>query len=76
MLIVHIMSKIIFMKYLPSVRPKMFLKLRMLRIYRNLAQSNISSLPFSILMSKIIFKKYVPPVRPKLVAKFKMLRSY
>ena len=70
------MSKIIYMKYLPPVRPKMSRKLRMLRIYRSLAQFNISSMPFSILMSKIIFKKYLPPVRPKLVPKLKMLKIF
>ena len=38
LLIAHIMSKIIFIKYLPPVGPKMFPKLKMLKIYRNLAQ--------------------------------------
>ena len=33
LLIAHIMSKIIFMKYLPPVRPKMVPNLKMLRIY-------------------------------------------
>ena len=38
LLIAHIMSKIIFMKYLPPVRSKISPKLiKMLRIYRNLA---------------------------------------
>ena len=37
LLIAHIMSKIIFMKYLPPPRPKMVPKLKMLRIYWNLA---------------------------------------
>ena len=37
LLIAHIMSKIIFTKYLPPVRPKMVPKLKMLRIYWNLA---------------------------------------
>ena len=32
-------SKIIFIKYLPSVRPKLVPKLKILRIYRNLAHS-------------------------------------
>ena len=36
LLIAHIMSKIIFMRYLPPVRPKMVPKLKMLRIYWNL----------------------------------------
>ena len=33
LLIAHVMSKMIFMNYLPPVRPKIFPKLRMLRIY-------------------------------------------
>ena len=33
LLIAHIMSKLIFMKYLPPVRQKMVPKLKMLRIY-------------------------------------------
>ena len=33
LLIAHIMSKVIFMKYLPPARPKMVSKLKMLRIY-------------------------------------------
>ena len=37
LLIPHIMSKIIFMKYLPPVRPKVVPILKMLRIYWNLA---------------------------------------
>ena len=37
LLIADIMSKIIFMEYLPPVRPKLVLKLKMLRIYWNLA---------------------------------------
>ena len=36
LLIAHIMSKIIFMKYLPPVRPKMVPNLKMLRNYWNL----------------------------------------
>ena len=37
MLIAHIMSKIIFVKYLPPAGPKMVPKLKMFRIYRNMA---------------------------------------
>ena len=37
LLISHIISKIIFIKYLPLVRPKMVPKSKMLRIYWNLA---------------------------------------
>ena len=36
LLIAHIMSKIIFMKYLPPVRPKMVPNVKMLRNYWNL----------------------------------------
>ena len=39
-------------------------------------QSNIKSMPNSILMSKISFIKHLPPARPKLVPKLKMIRSY
>ena len=38
LLIAHIISKIIFMKYLPSGRPKLAPKLKMFRIYWHLAQ--------------------------------------
>ena len=76
LLIAHVLSKIIFMKYLPAVRSKMSPKLRMLRIYGNLATCNISSMLISILMSKIIFKEYLPPVRPKLFPNLKMLKIY
>ena len=39
LLIAHITSKIIFMKYLSPVRPKLVPKLKVLRIYWNLAHS-------------------------------------
>ena len=64
----------ILMKYLPPVKPKMFPKLRMLKIYR--FGTCISSMPISILMSKIILKKYLPPITPKLVLKLKMIMIY
>ena len=35
--IAHVMSTMVFLKYLPRARPKMFPKLRILRIYQNLA---------------------------------------
>ena len=57
------MSKIVFTKYLPPVRPKMVPKLKMLKIYCNLAHS--------ILMSKIIFIKYLPPGRLNIVPNLK-----
>ena len=37
LLITHIISKTIFIKYLPPVRPKMVPKLKMLRVFWNLA---------------------------------------
>ena len=37
--ILILMSKIIFIKYVPLVRPKLIPKLKVLRIYRNLARS-------------------------------------
>ena len=69
------MSKIIFMKYLPPVRPKMIPKLKMPRIYWNLTR-DISNIPISVFMSKIIFIKYLPTAWPKLVPKLKVLRIY
>ena len=69
------MSKIIFKKYLPPVRPKLVPKLKILRIYWNLGKFDISNIPISILMSKIIFIKRLP-VRPRLVPKLKVLRIY
>ena len=62
------MSKIIFMKYLPPVRPK-------IKNYQNLLKFDtfdISNIP----ISKIIFITYLPPVRPKMVPKWKMFRIY
>ena len=75
LLTAHIMSKIIFMKYLPPVRPKMIPKLKMPRIYWNLTR-DISNIPISVFMSKIIFIKYLPTAWPKLVPKLKVLRIY
>ena len=60
-----LMSKIIFMTYLPIVRPKL-----------KSSPFDISSTSISVLMRKIISIKYIPTVRPKLVPKLKMLRSY
>ena len=69
LLIAHIMSKILFMQYLPPVRSK-------IKNAQNLSKfgtSNISSMLISILMSKMIFMKCLPPV---LVPNLKMLRIY
>ena len=72
------MSKMIFMKYLQPVRPKMFPQFPKC-FQKNLWKSdtcNTSSIPIAILMSKIVFKNYLPPARPKLVPKLKMFRIY
>ena len=73
LLIAHIMSKTIFMKYLPSQNvPK-------IKNAQNLSKSGtcyIWSMAISILMSKTIFKKYLPPIHPKLVLKLKGIRIY
>ena len=70
------MSKIVFIKYLPPVRPKLVPKLKMLRMYLYLGTFDILNIPISGLMQKIIFMKYLPPVWPKLVTKLKVLRIY
>ena len=71
-----LMSKIIFIKYLPSVRSKLVPKLKVLRIYWNLAHSIFQICQSQFVMLKMIFTKYLPPVRPKLVPNLKMLRVY
>ena len=71
-----LMSKIIFIKYLPPFRPKLVPKLKMFRIYWNCGTFDISNIPISILMWKIIFMKYLPPVRSKLIPKLKVLKIY
>ena len=78
------MSKIIFLKYLPPVRPKLVPNLKMLRIYWILGTFDISNIQIFILMSKIIFIKYVlntyyfheTLVQPKLMPRLKVLRVY
>ena len=68
-------SKIIFMKYLPPARSKLVPKMKMLRIYRNLAHLifKYPDLKFDV---KVIFIKYLPPIRPTLVPKLRVLRIY
>ena len=63
------MSKIIFMKYLPIVEPKLVPKSKNAQNLLKFDTSYISGMLNSILMSKISFMKYLPPVRPKLVPK-------
>ena len=76
LLIAHLISKIIFMKYLAPAWPKLVPRLKMVRIYWNLGTFDISNIPISILMSKTIFIKYVPLVWAKLIPKLKVLRIY
>ena len=68
-----LMTKMIFIEYLPPARPKLVPNLKVPRIYWNGAV-DISNIPISILKSKINFMKYLPPVRPKLTPKLNMLR--
>ena len=72
----NLMLEIVFIKYLPPVRPKLVPKLKMLRIYRNLGTFDISNIPILSLMWNIILMKYLPLVLPKSVAKLKVLRIY
>ena len=57
-----LMSKILFIKYLP-IGAKMTDDQNLLK----LGQIDIPNVPVSILMSKMVFIKYVSPVRCKLV---------
>ena len=75
LLITHIMSKIFFMKYLPPVKLKVAPKLKMLRIYWNLAHV-IFRISWSRFWWKKIFFKYLPPVWCKLVPKLKVIKIY
>ena len=68
-----LMSKMIFIKCLPRITPNLVPKLKMLRIYWNLAHLNIQSQFWS---QKLFFIKYLPIARPKLVPKWKMLKIY
>ena len=67
------MLKMIFMKSLPLVRLKMFLKLRMLRIYRNLEHIIFQISRSWFWRQKLIFIKHLAPIRPKLVPRLKIL---
>ena len=49
------MSKLIFMKYLPPVTPKMIHKIKNAQNLLKFGKCDISNIPISILMSKIIF---------------------
>ena len=74
MLISILMSKMTFMKYLSSVRPKLTPKIKNAQDLLKFGTFDISNILISILMSKIIFIKYVRLFRPKLVGKSKVLR--
>ena len=87
-----LMSKSIFINYLPPVRPKLLPKLNMLIIYWILTHSIFkicqslfwcqnAHLTFQIWRSRFkckkwFFIKYIPVARPKLVPKWKTLRIY
>ena len=75
MLISILMSKMIFIKYLPPARLKFFSKIKSAYIFWKLGTFDISNKQISILKSKLIFMKYLPLVRPKLAPKLKMLGS-
>ena len=70
------MSRIIFMKYLPPVRPKLVPKLKNVQNLLKFGTFDNSNMPISILIPKMIFKKYLPPIESKLVPKLRMLRIY
>ena len=60
-----LISKIIFMKYLPVVRPKLVPKYKSVHNLLKFGTFDIFYIPISILMSKIIFIKYLAAVRPR-----------
>ena len=68
-----LMTKTIFMKYLPPVRPKLVKKIENVQNLFKFGRIDISNMQISILMSKMIFIKYLPPVRPKYVQNQKCL---
>ena len=74
-LIVQIMSKIIFLKYLSLVRPKIGFKIKNAQNLLKFDTLDISNMPISILMSKIFFIKYLPPVRPKIKGTQNLLKT-
>ena len=78
MTISNLMSKKIFKKYLPPVKPKFVSKLKVLlkKNFLKFGTLDMSNMSISSLISKIIFIKYLPPVRHKLVPKLKILKIY
>ena len=76
MLISILMSKIVFIKYLPYFRLKLIPKLKNAQNLLKFVSFDISNIPIWILMSKIFLMKYLPPATPKLVLKLKVPRVY
>ena len=60
--IAHIMSRIIFMKYLPSVRLKLIPKIKNAQNLLKFGTFDISNVLISILVPKMTFIKYLPPI--------------
>ena len=74
-----LMSKAIFIKHVPAVRPELELigpKIKSVQNLLKLSLIAISNMKISILMLKIIFMKHLLPVRHKLVPKLKLLRVH
>ena len=76
LLIAHIMSKIIFMKYLTPCPAQIGPKIKSNQNFLKFGTFDVSNKPISILMSKMFFIKYLPIARPQLFPKWKMLRIY
>ena len=66
------------MKYLPPVRPKMFPKLKIFRIYWNLVHLVLQICQSQFWYQKCFFFsiKYLPTARPQLVPKWTILSVY
>ena len=75
MLILILMSKIIFIKYVPPVRPKLVPKLKVLRIYWNLAHS-IIQICQSWFLCKKLFLWIIYHLLGPCWSQLKMLRIY
>ena len=69
--ILILMSKMVFDKYFPPVRPKLIPKLKMLRIYWNLTHLIFRISRFWFWCQKLFLIKYLSIARPKLVPKWK-----
>ena len=60
--IAQIMSRIIFMKYLPSVRLKLIPKIKNAQNLLKFGTFDISNMLISILVPKMTFIKYLPTI--------------